>query len=153
MSTDIRKIEAMIREIRACFNRLKLLGDELHQDLGITTAMRSVMEALYEGGKQTVPQVARSKRVTRQHIQVLVNDLVEAAFVITRANPTDKRSPLVALTKQGRAIFDRMRQREKVVLAEMSRALAGSDLDSGLAVLGTLRVYLDSKLQKGESDE
>lgn len=153
MTVDARKAEAVTRKVRACFNRLKALGDALHRDLRITAAMRAVMEALYEGGEQTVPQIARSKSVTRQHIQVLVNNLVEPGIVVTRANPDDMRSPLATLTKKGRAAFERMRQKEKIVLAELTRALARCDLDAAIATLDTLHAYLDRKLKKGESDD
>ncbi len=153
MTVSARKVEAVTRQIRACFNRLKTLADALHHDLGVTAAMRAVMEALYEGGEQTVPQIARSKSVTRQHIQVLVNNLLEPGIVVTRANPDDMRSPLVTLTKKGRAAFKRMRQREEAVLVELTRALASCDLDAALVTLDTLQAYLDDKLKEEESDD
>lgn len=153
MTAAAKKAEAVTREIRACFNRLKVLGGVLHHDLGVTAAMRAVVEALYESGEQTVPHIARSKSVTRQHIQVIVNDLVEAGLVVTRANPGDKRSPLVALTKKGRTVFERMRQREKTVFVELTRAFARCDLDATLTTLNTLHSYLDSKLKQGDSND
>jgi len=152
MTADPRKAEALTREIRACFNRLRSFADALHGGLGITAAMRAVMESLHEGGEQTVPAIARAKSVTRQHIQVLVNALVESGFVASRPNPTDKRSPLIALTKRGAAAFARLRQREKAALAELARSLGGKDLDAALAALAALRGYLDGKLNQGESN-
>ncbi len=153
MTPSARTAEAVTRKVRACFNRLKTLGDVLHHDLGVTAAMRAVMEALYEGGEHTVPQIARSKSVTRQHIQVLVNNLSELGIAVTRANPNDMRSPLVTLTKKGRAAFERMRQREKAVLFELTRALAGCDLNAAIVTLDTLQAYLDSRLKEDESDD
>lgn len=153
MTPDARKAEALTREIRACFNRMKAFGDTLHGDLGITAAMRAVMESLHEGGEQTVPAIARAKSVTRQHIQVLFNALAEAGLAASRPNPADKRSPLIALTKRGAAAFARLHQREKAVLAELARALGGTDLDAALAALAALRRYLDGKLNQGESND
>lgn len=152
MTADVRKAVAVTREVRACFNRLKALGDALHRDLGITAAMRAVMEAIDENGEQTVPRFARTKNVTRQHIQVLVNSLVEAGLAMTRPNPADKRSPLVALTREGKVAFARMRQREKTVFDELTRALASCDLEATHVTLAALHAYLDNKLEKGESD-
>lgn len=148
MTTRRAKAEAVTRQIRACFNRLKALADALHADLGVTGAMRAVIESLDEGGEQTVPTIARAKSVTRQHIQVLVNALLEAGLVSTRDNPADKRSPLVALTPKGRAAFATMREREKSVLADLTTALAGQDLDAALATLEALRAHLDRRLSE-----
>ncbi len=151
--TPVRKAEAVTREIRACFNRMTALGDRLHRDLGVTTAMRAVMETLYENSEQTVPAIARAKRVTRQHIQVLLNRLIAAKLATTRPNPADKRSPLADLTEPGHTLFARMREREKAVFADLTRALAGSDLDATLATLAALHAFLDRKLAQGGSDD
>ena len=150
---DLTKAEALTREVRACFNRLKALGDRLHHDLRVTTAMRAVLETLHQGGDETVPRIARAKSVTRQHIQVIVNDLVEAGLVTTRANPTDQRSPLVAPTRAGRAVFERMRQREKAVLVELAQALPSTQIGSALATLEALHKFLDHKLHTGGTDD
>ncbi len=150
--TAARKAEAVTREIRACFNRMAALGDRLHRDLGVTTAMRAVMETLAEHGEQTVPAIARTKSVTRQHIQVLLNRLVAAKLAATRPNPADKRSPLAGLTDAGRTLFARMREREKAVFADLTRALGDADLDATLAALAALRTFLDRALEKGEAD-
>jgi DNA-binding MarR family transcriptional regulator len=152
MTADPRKVEAVTRRVRACFNRLRALADKLHEDLNITAAMRAVIEALYEEDGQTVPQIARAKSVTRQHIQMLVNGLVKARLVTVKSNPADKRSPIVILTPQGRSAFERMRKREKVVLAELAAALAQCDLDATLATLDALQMHLDSRLQGDDRD-
>ena len=153
MSTDANEVVALTREVRACFNRLRTLADALHRKLGVTAAMRAVMEALFEGGEQTVPAIARGKSVSRQHIQVLVNDLVAAGLAATRGNPADRRSPLVALTRKGQSVFARMREREKSVLAQMARALKARDVVAAVATLEALHGWLDSKLAKGETDD
>ena len=147
-NADARAIEAVTRRIRACFNRLAALADRLHRDLGITAAMRAVIEALYEGGDRTVPSIARSKSVSRQHIQLLVNGLIEARLARALENPADRRSPLIALTDQGRAAFERMREREKAFLAELAAALARHDVGETLATLEALQAFLDRKLRE-----
>ncbi|HEY5597467.1 MAG TPA: MarR family transcriptional regulator, partial [Kiloniellales bacterium] len=152
MTADPTKAEAVTREVRACFNRLKALGDALHRDIGVTAAMRAVLETLYEAGEQTVPQIARSKSVSRQHIQVLVNSLIGAELVAVEPNPADRRSPLVAFTKEGRMTFKCMRQREKAAIADLARTLAPYDLDATLATLAGLHAWLDQNLAKGDID-
>jgi DNA-binding MarR family transcriptional regulator len=139
------KAEAITRRIRECCDHLDALYDALRQDVGITAAMRAVLEALYERGTQTVPQIARSKKVTRQHIQALADKLLASELISSQENPKDRRSPLLHLTEHGEAIVERMREREVGVLTEMSRALDDCDVDVALTTLDTLRTYLDKK--------
>lgn len=153
MATDAKQVAALTREVRACFNRLRTLGDQLHRDVGVTAAMRAVMESLFEGGEQTVPAIARVKGVTRQHIQVLVNELVSGGLAAVRQNPSDRRSPLVALTKKGHGLFERMREREKTVLVQIARALKARDVGAAAATLEALHGWLDSTLTKGEAND
>ena len=150
MATDLKATVALTRAVRGCFNRLKAAADTLHAEQGVTGGMRAVMEALEESGEQTVPAIARAKRVTRQHIQVLVNDLMAVGLAVTRENPDDLRSPLVSLTKKGRSQFALMRRREKPVLVDLASALAGHDIAAAVSVLDALNAYLDTRLKKGE---
>ena len=129
---------------------MKAVGDVLHRDLGVTSAMRAVMEFLAENGEHTVPQVARAKNVTRQHIQTLVNRLDVSGLVSIRPNPADKRSPLIDLNDAGKKTFAAMRRREKAVFDGLGLALARCDLDATLTSLGALRQFLDTQLTKGD---
>ena len=153
MTTKGRKVEALTGEVRACFNRLKALGDLLHQDLRITAAMRAVLESIVAGGEQTVPQIARAKAVTRQHIQVIVNNLADLDLIAIDPNPADKRSPLVRLTDEGRAAFARMREREREVLSELGRALSRCDVDASIATLAALHRWLDRRLEDSQDGD
>lgn len=149
MTTPTRAAEGLTREIRACFNRLRALGERLHGDLAVTPAMRAVLETLDEEGERTVAQIARAKSVSRQHIQALTNALVASGLVETRPNPADRRAPLVGPTAAGRATFARMREREAAAFADLGSALAGLDVGGATAVLCALRVHLD-RLLDGE---
>jgi len=73
------------------------LGEHL-EGLGITAADRAVMEFLYPEGRLSVPEISRRCRVSRQHVQVTVNSLVDKGLAETRESPGRKRSPLISLT-------------------------------------------------------
>lgn len=143
-------VEMLTREIRACFNRLRTVGDGLHGAAGLTAAQRAVLETLTEQGRQTVPQIARDKRVSRQHIQTLVNALAEAGLVGTIPNPDDRRSPLIRLTVSGELAYRAIRRREADAFDDLTRALSGCDLEAALTTLAALRAALDLQLQQGE---
>lgn len=129
----------VIRQVRSCFNQLRAFGDELHRDLGITASMRAVMESLAEDGGQTVPQIARIKGVSRQHIQVNVDELVASALVVLRDNPRHRRSPFLALTKKGQTAFKEMRRRETKILELLAHDLRLDQLEETVKTLMKLR--------------
>jgi len=87
------KMVTLTLAVRAAFNRLKALGDSLHGDLEVTTAMRAVMETLSASGAMTVPQIAKLKGVTRQHIQLLTDALCEAGLAVVKENPRTGARP------------------------------------------------------------
>lgn len=141
----------VIRQVRSCFNQLKALGDELHQDLGITASMRAVMESLTEDGEQTVPQIARVKGVSRQHIQVNVDELVASALVVLRENPAHRRSPFVTLTKKGHKDFKEMRGRETKVLELLAHDFSSEQLEKTSETLAQLKDSLvKMQIKRGE---
>jgi DNA-binding MarR family transcriptional regulator len=142
------KAEAITRSIRECCIHLDALYDALRHDVGITAAMRAVLEALYEHGTQTVPQIARSKKVTRQHIQTLADKLLANKLIASEENPKDRRSPLLRLSEHGETVVERMRTREVRVLTEMSHALDDCDVDVALTTLDTLRTYLEKRSEE-----
>ena len=68
------------------------------------------LRTLVKEGPQTVPNMARSKPVSRQHCQTIVNTLEAQGLVEFIDNPKHKTSKLVRATKRGRARFDSMRK-------------------------------------------
>ncbi len=78
----------LTRLVRLCFQRLKTLGDELHADLGLTSALRAILEAASEEGARTVPQIAAAKSVSRQHIQKHVDMLIASGHIELLPNPS-----------------------------------------------------------------
>lgn len=82
-----------------------------------------------------VPGIARSRHVTRQHIQALVNDLLQRGLVELLDNPAHRRSRLVALTAEGRRTFGRMRAKEARFLARLNLRVRDADLRQAAATL------------------
>jgi len=147
---DVAEINQLIKEIRACFNRLRTVGDQLHDDIGVTAAMRAVLETLYEAGAQTVPNIARSKSVSRQHIQALVDQLVTDGLVQLTENPRHKRSQLVELTAGGSRTFDTMRGREFTALSDLVARLNSDDTNAARQHLGLLHAALDDMIRSND---
>ena len=94
--------------IRRLFRALSQKSSENLEGFGISVADRAVMEFLYPGKALSVPGIADQYKVSRQHIQVTVNSLLESGLVVTRDNPRHKRSPLIMLNAKGRRLFGKI---------------------------------------------
>jgi DNA-binding MarR family transcriptional regulator len=118
---------ALIVEMRRGFNALKAYSDQANADLGVTASMRAVMEHLAEHGPTSVPEIARAKDVTRQHIQQVTDGLEAARMVAWRVNPRHKRSALAVLTSEGDRTFAEIKRREAAVLSSVCQDLPTVD--------------------------
>lgn len=68
-----------------------------------------VLRTLVAEGPQTVPELARTRPVSRQHCQIIVNGLFDQGLVEFVDNPRHKKSKLVRATRRGRSRFDAMK--------------------------------------------
>lgn len=139
------KLLSLINETRSLFHRLKSAGDELHSAAGINSSLRGVMESLSKDGPQSVPQIARNKSVSRQHIQLIVNQLLTQGLIEPQINPAHRRSDLFALTVPGRELFATVEAHELTLLANAEHGLSDSDLSHAVATLQKLNVYFQSE--------
>ena len=134
-------------EVRRTFHQLAAAAEALHAgDDAVSAPQRAVLESLWRGGDQTVPALARARPVSRQHIQTLVNELVERRLVETVANPAHRRSPLVRLTAAGRARFEAMRERERTVLSQTRFPATRAEMLAAADTLRRLREHLAREL-------
>lgn len=138
-------VYALILAVRSCFRELRAFGDALHADIGITAAMRAVMEHLAERGAATVPDIARAKQVTRQNIQVLADALIAAGLAEARENPGHRRSGLVALTGRGEKTFAAMRDREGRALAKIAESLPRAGVEVATRTLAAFVRRLEAE--------
>ncbi|WP_428641762.1 MarR family winged helix-turn-helix transcriptional regulator [Roseibium sp.] len=125
----------IIRLIRPVHRRLARAVEAKLEGSGITVGMRAVMEVLEEAGPLSVPDIGRTMFLARQQIQLIVNALEEAGFLERRPNPAHKRSPLFALTDEGRTTFGEIRARENEEMDAVCKLFADADLEAVQRVL------------------
>jgi len=150
---DTRLLYDLILAVRGCFRRLRRAADDLHRDLGISASMRAMMETLSDGPPRTVPEIARLKGVSRQHVQVNIDALLRARLVETRDNPAHRRSPLIALTKSGMEAFREIRRREASLLHSLAAGLGRSQQQAAIHVLTELSERLTPSQKEGDTDD
>ena len=141
---DLKALYAVFDESRALFHRLTAVAERIHKLGERSGGRRGILESLSRHGPQTVPQMARARPVSRQHIQVLVNDLISAGHVQVIDNPQHRRSRLVRLTPEGKSVLDQMYHREAQALQAVTfDNLSEEDLLRAAAVLKTVREYFE----------
>lgn len=141
-------VEKLAGEVRNLFQVLKMLADAVHRDAALNASTRAVIEALAAAGPRTVPDIARRKSVTRQHIQLLVDELAKAELVELRANPAHQRSPLVALTRKGEAMIAAVRKREAPLLDRLAAGLDQRKTAITIQTLAALRWRAEEILEQ-----
>jgi len=134
----------LFSEVRSLFHRGRALMDELHGMGESSAGQRAVLESIARRGPQTVPQLARARPVSRQHIQALVNALQERALVRLVPNPAHKRSHLVELTRKGATLLGEMQRRERSLLRRLDLGISPAELRKATAVLAELRRRLEA---------
>lgn len=110
----------------------------------LSGAQRAVLEFLDRGGPQTVPEIARQRSASRQHIQVNVNALIELGWVEDQPNPAHRRSPLIAITALGHERLRAAQAVEAQIAAAIGRHFATDELIEAARVLAELERFFDT---------
>lgn len=124
--------------IRRVFRAMAATADRYLAESGLSAAERAVMEFLFPEEALSVPDIARRHNVSRQHIQVTVNSLLDKGLARQVDNPRHKRSRLIHLTDAGRATFTRIRRDERRVIDEVFAGIGEADLEATRRTLSTL---------------
>ena len=113
--------------IRRLFRRMGHIANQRLADSDMTAADRAIMEFLYPDNTLSVPEIAARYNVSRQHIQVTVNALLDRKLLVTKKNPRHKRSPLIALSSKGRKIFEKILQSDIELIEQWFSVLCVSE--------------------------
>lgn len=116
------------------------------QRMGAVTAwgggLWGMLHSLKTQGPQTVPQIARSRPVSRQWIQRLANEMAEHGLVAFADNPAHKRSKLVRLTAKGEALHAELTESIFAASERLAEDMDADDLRAAARVLEALRERL-----------
>ncbi len=105
-----------------------------------------LLRTLVTEGPKTVPDIARSRPVARQHIQKLVNELRDMGLIRFVDNPAHKRSRLVDITGKGRTVYDSMTADVAAMAEDLARDLPAGDLDRARHTVSVVGAKLAAKL-------
>ena len=143
---DAYKVTWLVRRL---FRAMAEKADAYLHDSDLTAADRAVMEFLFPDAQLTVPDIARCYRVSRQHVQVTVNRLLDQGLLRSGNNPRHRRSPLIRLSRAGRSAFAEIRRIESELLDDVFSNVTIADIATTKRTLETLL----NKLSKVTHDE
>ena len=131
--------EEVIDETTGLFHLLHAVAAQLHGGGELTAGRRGILRGLDRLGPQTVPQMARARPVSRQYIQMLVNELEAEGLVEPYDNPAHRRSRLVRLTAAGSDALSAMYRREAELYAALDLPVSEAELRDAAATLRRVR--------------
>ena len=116
----------------------------LRQEAGtdLSPSQTSALAAIERHGPLTPSELAACERIQRPTATRVLARLEESGLVSRTADPTDRRSTLVSVTAEGRALLERTRTRKDAFLAQRLEGLDPEDL----AVLERAADILEKKV-------
>lgn len=123
-------------------NQLRKVAVHGHRPEGFSAGGCNILRVLDRWGPQTVPGIARTRTLSRQNVQALVNRLQSSGYVALTTNPAHKRSGLVHLTDAGRALLATAKEREANSLAGLMPQVPKAQLLPATRLLRRLRLLL-----------
>jgi DNA-binding MarR family transcriptional regulator len=142
----------LFEEVTVVHQGLQRIIETLHGPSELTRACRGILRDLYRLGPRTVPQLARPRPVSRQNVLMLVHRLANEGMVEFVRNPEHRRSHLVRLTPEGRALLEEMWGREMALLRSFDLDIPLDELQTATSVLQRLRVLMDDFLMTHEEE-
>lgn len=136
---DYEAFVGLVDETRLLFHRLRRTAETLHHRDALTAGQRGILQSLRRREALTVPDMARQRPVSRQHVQALVNELLAAGYVELTDNPAHKSSRLVRLTPAGQTLMGTVERRERRTIDQIDSLPAATEMQRAASVLRKLR--------------
>jgi DNA-binding MarR family transcriptional regulator len=140
-------MQALMVEIIYTFFLLRAAGKQIGAVTATDGGYWGMLRSLKMEGPQTVPQIARSRPVSRQHIQKLANEMVAEGAIEFVENPAHRRSKLLHLTAKGDAIFQDISAHIAQEAEGLVEGMDAEELAASVKVLRQLKAKLKQALR------
>ncbi len=119
----------------------------LRQQAGtdLSAALTAALATVEVHGPLTPSELADAERVKRPTATRIIAKLESLDLVERTADPTDRRSSLVAMTPEGHALLRRLRKRKNAYLARRLRELGPADVEALERAADVLERMLESE--------
>jgi len=138
-----RALQEVVARVTTCQQSLQRQGMNLGSVSKKGNAFWGVLRLINEQGPLTVPQIALQRKVSRQRIQVMMDDYVAQGYLEFKMNPSHKRSQLVDITQKGKDEFNSLSAIIFNVVEQAAHGFNQEDLQTTARVLEKLQDMLD----------
>lgn len=140
-------LESLVRLLRQAAQAEAMATERNLAGTGVSVPMRNLLSELLVCGPMTVPALARSLLVTRQFALILADDLAAQGLVSRMPNPAHRRSPLVALTPEGRLFIRDVVAMGRRTLAPVAQTMSVDELALVLAALQSVATCFSTDVE------
>lgn len=127
-------LDSLIYAIFKVNGRLIRGGEALSKDLNLTAARWQILSAI-DARPRTVAQIARHFELTRQGVLWAVQIMVRDGLVELIRNPDHRRAKLVQPTPHGRALFNKVSQRQRKWASELAEPFEIPEMEAAATLL------------------
>lgn len=125
----------LLKEIRINYQLLKKGVEVVHKGSDLSVGVRGIIEILHDTGGMTVPHLAKIRHLSRQGVQVLVDQMQEQGWVESKPNPFHKKSSLIDLTDEGRKAYKNMQEQELKQMRRLDIDIPTKKLEEALKLV------------------
>jgi DNA-binding MarR family transcriptional regulator len=140
MGNRLEALERLIWELRRAFRDLAEAADRQLRVLGIQAADRAFLEFLAREQKPiSLSELARKYSLSRQHVQQTLRRLPHPEWVEESADPDDRRTVLLRLSRKGQAAWKKIRMADREFLKQLNGRIPQERILSATELLKQLR--------------
>lgn len=119
-------------------------GDHMSEQFGLSSARWKIMGAIEKSAeKLTVPEIGRAMGQSRQASQRIVDVMAKDGLVEFIDNPNHKRAKHVALTAEGKRIYDLLDDKQAIWAAQAAEGLSRQELETTLNTIHKITHYFE----------
>jgi DNA-binding MarR family transcriptional regulator len=133
---DVTRLRVAIARVSRSLRR--------HELAGLTPTQLSALSTVDKAGPLRLGDLAAAEKIAPSTLTRLVTVLEDRRYVRRRPVPGDARASMLAVTDEGHAILERMRQESNIMLAGSLRALSPDQLEALTAALPALEKLADA---------
>jgi DNA-binding MarR family transcriptional regulator len=139
--TDDELLLRIVLDVADLFFKMRAIGRQLGAISSWGGGSWGLLRSLIVEGPQTVPQLAASRPVARQRIQLIANELAAEGLVAFVDNPAHKRSKLLCATPAGEGRYVEVRDRLLALCAGFAGNFDSADLLTTAATLERFEAF------------
>ncbi|RDL42828.1 MarR family transcriptional regulator [Marinomonas piezotolerans] len=144
MDSDGAVFTKIVLAIFKVSGALNLEGDRMSEEFGLSSARWKIMGAIEKSDVLlTVPEIGRAMGQSRQASQRIVDVMAKDGLVKFIDNPNHKRAKHIALTVEGKRIYDLLDHRQALWATEVATKLTRDELDITYNTIQKMVKYFD----------